>query len=289
MKEMNISDEMLSRFLEGMTDEVEEARLLQTMETEDLSPEDLAAIGEAAKLADTPPLVRPDVAKAEERIRAALNANTSSPSNIFLEKRRLRMRVIWAMAASLALVIAVALFVLFRPDSADSKYVKNDTDSAAVMTAKPKAETNLAQSDVQQKNTNSSHQPANETDNETSDPNDATYTSQTLERQYARMQTANILTVTKPGKSNYVVLCKNLEKTFDFEWESDNVQSLHLTIKDVQGRSLVDFSDKTANHFSLKYSDIYPNQKVNWSLTAIFSDGTQQTRSGQIQIDYQVQ
>ena len=288
MKEMNISDEMLSKFLEGKTDEVEEARLLQAMEAEDLSLEDLAAIGEAAKLADTRPLVSPNLAKAEEQIRTALNANASTPSNIFLERRKSRMRVVWAMAASLALIIAVALFVLFRPDSTDPKFAQNNSDSTAVTTTQPKTDQNLAQSAVQQKKTGSNHQPAEETDNGTADSDGASYTSQTLEKQYARTQTANKLTVTKPGKSNYAVLCKNLEKTFDFEWESENVQSLQFTVKDAQGKTIVSFSDPTAKRYFLKYRDIYPNQKVSWSLTATFADGTQQTRVGQIQIDYKV-
>ena len=288
MKEMNMSDELLSLFLEGKTDEMEDARLLQAMEAEDLSLEDLAAIEEAAKLTDTKPLVNPDLAKAEDQIKAALNSNTKNASIIFMNKRKSRLRVVLAMAASLALVMAVALFVLFRPDSTDQKFVKNDTDSTAVTNSQPKTEKNLAQSAPQQKNT-TNPQSANETDNETVMPDEVTYTSQTLEKQYARTQTANNLTVTKPGKSNYAVLCKNLEKTFDFEWESDNVQSLQFTVKNAQDKTIVSFSDQNAKRYSLKYRDIYPDRKVSWSLTATFADGTQQTRTGQVNIDYQVQ
>ncbi len=289
MKETNISDDLLAKFLEGKTDEMEDARLLQDLEAEDLSLEDLAAIEEAAKIADTKPLVSPDLVKAEEQISDALNTNIQQPSIIFMNKRKSRMRLVWAMAASLALVMAVALFVLFRPDSTDQKFVKNDADSTAVITTQPKTEKNLAQSTAQQKNTTNTPQPANEIDNETAKPTEVTYTSQTLEKQYAHTQTANNLTVTKPGKENYKVLCKNLERTLNFEWESDNVQSLHFTVKNAQGKTIVSFSDQNAKRYSLKYRDIYPDRKVSWSLTATFADGTQQTRTGQVNIDYQVQ
>ena len=289
MKETNISDDMLAKFLEGKADEMEDARLLQDMEGEDLSLEDLAAIEEAVKLVDNKSLVSPDLVKAEEQIRATLNSNTQQSSIIIMNKRKSRMRLVWAMAASLALVMAVALFVLFRPDSTDQQFVKIDTDSTAVITTQPKTEKNLAQSTAQQKNTTNTPQSANEADNETAKPTEVTYTSQTLEKQYAHTQTANNLTVTKPGKENYNVLCKNLEQSLNFEWESDNVQSLHFTVKNAQGKTIADLSDKTAKRYSLKYRDIYPDRKLNWNLTVTFADGTQQIRSGQIQIDYQVQ
>lgn len=288
MKETNISDDLLAKFLEGKTDELEDARLLQDMEGEDLSLEDFAAIEEAAKLADKNPLVNPDLAKAEKQIRAALNSNTQQSKIIIMNKRKSRMRLVWAMAASLALVIAVALFVLFRPDSKDQKFVKNGADSTAVISTQPKTEKNLAQSSTQQKNT-TNPQEVNVEDNETVETKGVTYTSQTLEKQYARTQTTNSLTVTRPSKDNYKVLCKNLEKTLNFEWDADNVQSLHLFVKNPQGQVVAELSDKAVGQYSLKYKDIYPNRKLNWSLTATFADGTQQTRSGQIQIDYQIQ
>ncbi len=287
MKEMNISDELLSRFLEGTTDEDEETRLLQALEAEDLSLADLAAIEEAAKLADKKPLVNPDPTKAEKQICASLNSNTPQSPIIFRNKRKSRMRVVMAMAASLALVVAVALFVLFRPDSKDPKVVKNDTDSTAVISTQPKAEKNLAQSAPQQKNT-TYPQEVNAEDNETAEPKEVTHTSQTLEKQYARTQTTNSLTVTKPGKDNYRVLCKNLEKTLNFEWTATNAQTLHFVVKDSDGKTIAETKEAASNRYVLKYSDIYPEKRLNWSLTAIFKDGTQDKRGGQIQIDYQL-
>ena len=288
MKEMNISDELFSRFLEGKTDELEEARLLQAMEAEDLSLEDLAAIGVAAQLADNPPRKKPDMAKAEEQIRDTLNRDIQKSSDLFVQKRKARMRVVWAMAASLAIVLAVALFVLFRPDSTEQKFVQNNTDSSAVTTTQPKTDKNLAQSNTSLKNSSETPKYTEGGDKDMTAP-EVNYNSQVLEKQYAHTQTANLLKVLKPGKNDYRVLCKNLEKSLNFEWETENIQSLRLMVKNTQGKLIAETNDPSAKHFSLTYKTVYPEKQLDWHLQVTFRDGKQETRSGQVKIDYQVQ
>ena len=293
MKEMNISDELLSKFLEGMTDEVEEARLLQAVEDDGLSAEDLAAIAEAAKLADTAPKQAPNLDLAKKQIAESLR-NEDKVKTISTLKSP-KARVMWAMAASVAIVLAVALFFLFRPDSSDQNFAQqNDNrveEVAKEQESKSKPDRETA-TDKTEKVRHNEKLSTNTTENVQSEPDElqsAPIMSQKLEKNYAKTQTANSLTVTKPNKDNYRVLCKNLEKTLTFEWSATNVQKLHFTITNAQGKVLAELTDKTTIHYALVYNKIYPERQLKWKLEAVFEDGTSESRSGQIQIDYQIQ
>ena len=115
------------------------------------------------------------------------------------------------------------------------------------------------------------------------------YTTQNLEKNYAAAQVANTLTVTKPAKDPYRVLCKNLEKTLNFEWTATNVKTLHFTVTDSKGKTIAESKDANSNYYLLKYREIYPEQQLKWTLVVTFEDGTQEKRSGQINIDYEPQ
>ena len=121
MKEMNISDELLSKFLEGKTDDAEDARLLQAMEAEDL-----AAIAEAAKLADTVPQQTPNLILAKKQIEDSLK-DKEIVENITTIQRS-KARVYWAVAASIAVLLAVALFFLFRPERSDQNFAQQENN-----------------------------------------------------------------------------------------------------------------------------------------------------------------
>lgn len=289
MKDSNISDDLLSRFLEGKMTEAEEAEMMRQLDMSDSLPEELASIAEAARLTDAPPLVKPDLEKAKAQISEDLREKEYSiPTIAPANTKSSRKRIYWAVAASLALLVAAALFFLLRPEADDQHFAQNGTDSTATEQIQPADNSSLAQSNPS-KNSSAVEQ-KNESDSQSSSAeNPQYYNSKVEERHYATEQSANTLTVTKPNKSPYRVLCKNLDKTLDFEWTASNVKSFQLTFKDAQGKVLVNFSDKAANHSALKYKDIYPERIVNWNLTVTFTDGTQTTRNGQIQIDYRTQ
>ena len=289
MKDSNISDDLLSRFLEGKMTEAEEAEMLRQLDMSNAFPEELAAIAEAAKRTDTQPLVKPDFEKAKAQISEELRKKEQSiPTIAAANTRPSHKRIYWAVAASLALLVAAVLFFLLRPEADNQHFAQNATDSTATERTQPADNSSLAQSKPSQ--TNSADEQINVHDPQSSSAETPQYyNTQVKERHYATEQSANTLTVTKPNKSPYRVLCKNLDKTLDFEWAASNVKSLQLTVRDGQGKVLDDFTDKTTNHFTLKYQDLYPERIVNWNLTVTFTDGTQATRNGQIQIDYRIQ
>lgn len=290
MKEMNISDEMLSKFMEGRTDEVEEARLLQAVEDDGLSAEDLAAIAEAAKLADTAPKQAPNLDMAKKQIAESLR-NEDKVKTISTPKSP-KTRVIWAIAASAAIVIAVALFFLFRPDSNDQNFAQQEDKRVEEISKEKESKSKTDGEFTTDKAENNSHREkfsTNETEDDHSEPEDvqsAPITPQKIEKNYAKTQTANSLTVTKPNKDNYRVLCKNLEKSLQFEWTATNVQNLHFTVANLQGKVLAELTDKSATHYTLPYSKIYPGRQLKWTLKVVFEDGTNESQNGQVNIDY---
>lgn len=290
MKETNISDEMLSQFLEGSTNETDELRLLQAMEDDNLFDEDLVAIAEAAKLADTAPQQAPNLDLAKKQIAASLKSEDKREAIPTI--RRSKTRMIWAIAASAALVLAVALFFLFRPDSNDQNFAQQEEKRVEEVSKekgnnfKPGGE---FATDKDDKNSRREKSSTNETENDRSESEDvqnAPITPQKVEKSYAKTQTANSLTVTKPNKDNYRVLCKNLERSLNFEWTATNVQNLHFTVTTAQGKVLAELYDKSATHYALLYSKIYPERQLKWMLKVVFEDGTTETRTGRVQIDY---
>lgn len=290
MKEMNISDELLSKFLEGRTDGAEDVRLLQELDAEDISLEDLAAIAEAAKLVDVEPQKTPDLTKAEDQVKAVLDSSARETMPYVTDRRRSRQRIVWATAASVAVVLAVALFFLFRPERSDNNLAQQEKERVETesktqgqnqeTTVKTEQTDKTRQNDMPSKNDAEGVQP------EPTNAQPEECTTQMMEKQYAQKAQASSLTVVKPNKDNYRVLCKNLEKTLDFEWSAMNVQTLHFEVKDPKGKTVAETRDVSTRHYELKYQDIQPEKKLTWALVVVFKDGTQEKRTGQIQIDY---
>lgn len=291
MKEINISDEMLSKFMEGRTDEVEEARLLQAMEEDGFTAEDLAAIAEAAKLADAAPNQAPNLDLAKRQIAESLR-NEDKVKTIPTFKSP-KARVMWAMAASVAIILAVALFFLFRPDSNEQNFAQQDESrvETEVKTEKQESET-TSKTKLTDKNRKNNITSNTDIENVQSEPKvvqSAPIAPQNIEKNYTTTKTVNSLKVTKPNKDHYRVLCKNLEKSLNYEWEATNVRQLHFWVTNAQGQKVADVTDKTLSQYPLKYKDIYPQKQLKWTLEILFEDGTCESRSGQIQIDYQIQ
>lgn len=290
MKEMNISDELLSKFLEGRTDGAEDVRLLQELDAEDISLEDLAAIAEAAKLVNVEPQKTPDLIKAEDQVKAVLDSSARETMPYVTDRRRSRQRIVWATAASVAVVLAVALFFLFRPDSNDNNLAQQEKERVETesKTQEQNQETTVKteQTDKTRQNDMPSKNDAEGVQPEPTNAQPEECTTQMMEKQYAQKAQASSLTVVKPNKDNYRVLCKNLEKTLDFEWSATNVQTLHFEVKDPKGKTVAETRDVSTRHYELKYQDIQPEKKLTWALEVVFKDGTQEKRTGQIQIDY---
>ena len=290
MSEKNISEELWMRFLDGNVSEEENERLMRLISEDDALKEEYLSVNESLKRINSKPLVKPNLEMAQKQIGEALKAGDAQKENVVMLPRSSNIRKYVAMAAAAALLIGAALFFIFRPDRNDNNLAHQEKQrveaEAKTQNQSPETTTEPAQTNRTRKNDMPSKSDTEGVQPESTAAQEEMYSSQKLEKHYAATQTANSLTVTKPSKDNYRVLCKNLEKTLNFEWTAANVQSLHFVVKDSKGKTVAETKEFTENHYSLKYSDIYPEQKLTWSLVVVFKDGSQEKRNGQIQIDY---
>lgn len=283
MREQKISDELLSRFLEGKTDgEVESEILRQITEDPDLF-EEMAVVAEAAKLVDAEPINEPDLDNAEERVKKAL-----APAI-----HHLRPRFYWMAAASVTAILAVSLLWLLRPSDSNPYVADNRSDKTTELSGQKHAENRTCEPD---KGVREAGQPAEQPGTGAFEGKDNSSEAVEHPEEYtAKVETANYashavhrLVVRKPAKSPYMVLCKNLERSFAFEWDADSVQSVRLTVTNSNGGTVADITEKDKGSYSLKYQEFYPERQLFWKLQVVFTDGVQEIRSGQIHIDYQI-
>ena len=284
MKETDISEELWFKFLEGRTNEEETERITRLMAEDDELMAEFMAMREAMQMTDAEPCKTPDFDLAKEQISQVLHKESTEENKVIMLPRRSNIRKYFAVAAVAALLIGVALFFLFRPDHSDNNLARQEQKKVGSVEKVQSQKSETAEGT--QHNENSSKKNVENDQPASSDASSDSYTTQKIEKNYATTQEANSLTVTKPNKDNYRVLCKNLEKTLNFEWSATNVKTLHFTVKDSKGKTIAESKDVAANQFSLKYGEIHPEKKLTWSLVVVFKDGSQEKRGGQIQIDY---
>ncbi|MBO7492691.1 MAG: hypothetical protein J6T87_00930 [Bacteroidales bacterium] len=291
MKKRDISEELWFRYLEGKTNEEEAERVTWLIAEDDELLAEYLSVREAMQLTDTEPNQTPDLNLAKEQISQVLRKESPEENKVVMLPRRTNLHRYIAIAAAAALLVSVALFLLFRPDHNDNSLAQQEKPHVETEAKTQSQSPETTVETEQTNNTRKDNMPAkSDTEGVKPESHEASaesYTTQKLEKNYAAAQVANHLTVTKPAKDNYRVLCKNLEKTLNFEWSATNVKTLHFTVTDSKGKNVAGISDKTVNQYALKYKDVYPEKQLKWTLSVAFEDGTQETRTGRISIDYE--
>lgn len=287
MKKTDITEELWFDFLEGRTSEEETEQITRLMAEDDELMEEFMAVREAMQLTDAEPCQSPDLDLAQEQISQVLHKEPSVDSEVLKLPRRSNISKFFSIAAVLVVLIGVALFLLFRPDRSDNNLAQQEQKNVeSVENVQNQNPATTDNTDNGRNGKSSSKHEADTVQPESSDTSLGPFTIKKMEKNYAAVQVANSLTVTKPTKDNYRVQCLNLERKLQFEWSATNVKALHFTLTDSRGKTIAETKNVAANQFSLKYGDIYPEQKLTWNLIVVFKDGTQDMRSGQIQIDY---
>ena len=294
MKKLNISDELFSRFVDGKTTPEEDEQITQLMAEDPELMDEFIAISKASQLADHTPLNEPNVAEAQQQIAATLqnrqlNASRTNRPNPFLRKR-----FYWA-AAAIALVLIASTFVVLLHHSPTPQSPLAKQQGSSSTSPQEQTEQQPILSDTNSSSEYGSTMPPSQntgSDTRTSPaaPNEPSAEDFQIgkfeEKHYADMQVVNYLNMVKPNKSSYSISWTNPDRLFVFEWHATNVETLHFTVTDSKGKTVAETKDITANQFSLKYGDIYPEQKFLWRLVVVFKDGTQDMRNGQVQINY---
>lgn len=299
MKELNISEELFSRFLDGRTSEEENKQILQLLAENPELMDEFTAIAKASQLVDHEPLRKPNLEVAAQSIRSVLPESQADKPNVSTNRRRSIRIFTMAAAAVAAILLASSIYLLLRPTNPQNTLVqdnKSETDSTLIQ---PKVEqTYIAQNETSESviseatsstaENETSTAATTTTETPSSTPSNEYYSTQVEERHYASTQEANSLSITKPNKSNYLVLCKNLDKTFVFEWNASNVQKLHFTVKDASNKVVAEVTSNDTKRYELSYRKIYPEKQLTWKISVIYKDGSKDEQSGQINIDYNI-
>lgn len=292
MKKRDISEELWFRYLEGKTNEEETGQINRLLAEDDELLAEFVAVREAVQLVDKEPCQQPDLERAKEQINQVLCIESPAENKPVELPRRSNLHRYIAMAAAAALLVGVALFLLFRPDHNDNSLARQEKPcvETEVKTENQGSETTdkteLTNND--RKNKMSSNTNTKGAHSEQNDAQPALINPQKFEKNYTETKIANTLTFTKPSKNDYRVLCKNLEKSLQFEWTATNVQKLHFKVTNAQGKVLAELTDKTVTHYTLSYSKIYPERQLEWKLEVVYEDGAGESRSGHINIDYNI-
>ncbi len=299
MKELNISEELFSRFLDGKTSEEENEQILQLLAENPELMDEFTAIANASQLADHEPLRKPDLEVAAQSLRTVLSESQADNPNVTTKRRRGIRIFTMAAAAVAAILLASTIYLLLRPTNPQNTLVqdnKPETDSKLIQ---PQVEqTYIAQNETSESviSEATSSTVENETSTSAAPPTETPSSTlsneylsvQVEERHYATTQETNSLNVVKPNKSNYLVLCKNLDKTFVFEWNASNVQKLHFTVKDASNKVIAEITDTNTKRYELSYRKVYPEKQLIWKLAVTYKDGSKDEQSGQVNIDYDV-
>lgn len=300
MKELNISEELFSRFLDGRTSEEENEQIHQLLAENPELMDEFTAIAKASQLVDHEPLRKPNLEVAAQSIRSVLPESQADKPNVSTNRRRSIRIFTMAAAAVAAILLASTIYLLLRPTNPQNTLVQDNKSGNDSTLIQPQMEqTYIAQNETSEsviseatsssvENETTTATITNTTETPSSTPSNEYYSSQVEERHYATTQETNSLNVVKPNKSNYLVLCKNLDKTFVFEWNACNVQKLHFTVKDASNKVIAEITDTNTKRYELSYRKVYPEKQLIWKLAVTYKDGSKDEQSGQINIDYNI-
>ena len=293
MKRLNISDELFSRFIDGKTSETEEKQLLKEIAENPEMMEEFIAISKGSSLTDQKPFQNPNFVTAKQNIKNSLSAEKFSNVNPFVNRKR-RFRILVTAAATIAIVLITSMiYLLMRPVVDQNTFVQ---DAAMIDSTYTQAEENyiyMAKNEVSDstalKLISKTSESELNTPNEVGEAlSEESYIVQREELYYAAAQEANNLSVVKPNKGDYSILCKNLDRSFLFEWKASNVQKIHFKVVNSQGKTVAEVTDPSVKCYELIYRSVYPESQLNWTLSVTYKDNTQDIQKGKINIDYNV-
>lgn len=293
MKRLNISDELFSRFIDGKTSETEEKQLLKEIAENPEMMEEFIAISKGSSLTDQKPFQNPNFVTAKQNIKNSLSAEKFSNVNPFVNHKR-RFRILVTAAATIAIVLITSMiYLLMRPVVDQNTFVQ---DAAMIDSTYTQAEENyiyMAKNEVSDstalKLISKTSESELNTPNEVGEAlSEESYIVQREELYYAAAQEANNLSVVKPNKGDYSILCKNLDRSFLFEWKASNVQKIHFKVVNSQGKTIAEVTDPSVKCYELIYRSVYPESQLNWTLSVTYKDNTQDIQKGKINIDYNV-
>jgi len=280
-KTLDISDHLLAKFLDGKTDTFETERVLEYLNKEKEHLEDFMNIRSAIQI-DTDPPIEIDLSERLDFVKQQIESSNSGKKTI-----KKRFYLISSIAAA-AMVIGVISLIFFIDTNKDTYFAENQKNY--------KDNTPIHQDNVSEQvistNLNDKELVSNEMQNKNRPVIIPTEIEQEEEteipiqiQQYntaAKIIEGNLFEVVKPAKTPYIILCKNLNKTFDFQWKT-NAEKIEVVLKDKTGKILL-AQDISQTGLQLKYEEYFKYLEIYWELKATFQDGTTEERFGILQL-----
>jgi len=280
-KTLDISDHLLAKFLDGKTDTFETERVLEYLNKEKEHLEDFMNIRSAIQI-DTDPPIEIDLSERLDFVKQQIESSNSGKKTI-----KKRFYLISSIAAA-AMVIGVISLIFFIDTNKDTYFAENQKNY--------KDNTPIHQDNVSEQvistNLNDKELVSNEMQNKNRPVIIPTEIEQEEEteipiqiQQYntaAKIIEGNLFEVVKPAKTPYIILCKNLNKTFDFQWKT-NAEKIEVVLKDRAGKILL-AKDISQTGLQLKYEEYFKYLEIYWELKATFQDGTTEEKFGILQL-----
>ena len=280
---IEISDHLLAKFLDGKTDVSETELVLAWLNENNENLEDFMNIRSAITTESEYPLE----IDFDERLNSVKQHIESSNNRKTIFKKKLYLITSFAAAA----MIAGVVFLLVSINSENNNItaqgedvehiidVNSDTINEEILVILKNFKNELAENEHQ-------NIPQNKIEIETPSLDNEEETIelpvQIQHQNMAYKTEANLFEMVKPTKTPYIVLCKNLDKTFDFKWKT-NAEKVVISLKDKNGVTI--FTNEVSQAvFSLKYADFIQYKEIEWELKATFKDGKTEEKGGILQL-----
>jgi len=285
-KSLNISDHLLVKFFEGKTNAFETDAVLSYLNEDKENLEDFMNIHSALQIeSDYPTEI--DI---NERL-GIVKQHLEIGQNISLRPANKRFYLITSFAAAAMIAGVVCLLVFLNPEKTNNFIAQGDTDkdsmqnitSDTINEPLPLIQ-NISKNDLADNELQNTNVPLRKNNSDATIPEEEEQELQIQiqHQNMARKIEANLFEMVKPAKTPYIVSCKNLEKTFDFKWNT-NAEKIDIVLKDKNGKILLT-KEVTQNGFSIKYLDYYKYLEIRWEFKATFESGETATQKGVLQL-----
>ena len=274
-KHINISDQLLAKFLDGKTNAFETERVLSYLNENKENLNDFLNIRSATQIdAECPIEIDFD-----ERLNVVKQHIKTSTATKKTQRKRIYLMSVLSLAAMITGVVCVFTFgnlekeTPFTPTFVNQQDIQPDSINKQISPINQ----NDYQDEIADNEPKSRPEPI-EKQTPAPENKEVEHIVKTEYKNTATQSEANFFEVIRPPKTPYRILCKNLDKTFDFQWNT-NAEKIEATLKDKNGNTLL-IKDVTQGELIFKYADYIKYQEIFWAFKATFSDGTTEEKQG---------
>ncbi len=283
-----MKDDLLIRFIDGKTTPEETEAVINELSQDGEAAKEWIQMVQGARLADTKPAQN---ISSEEFVARTLASRTERQT-----ERRKIVRLPWIIGSVTAVAASVAIIAtVFNNGGIDENpgqimaEVVDSTENAVVEDTVVVADEVIDIKDVVRESMAETivEKPSSGIVSETEgqieelvgikiehDSNAATASA--AEAPYFEM--------IKPAKTPYKVKVNNPDKDFVFEWDTAEASSVRLQILDKDGNVLIDMEALEDGRCGITAVELVDKGVLDWTIEAIFFDGSKVRKSGKIEL-----